>query len=93
MSEVLDHRDPYYSSEDYRKAIDDASREASVSGYFEWNGRFVAALLERGLVLRRINCPDRNSDHILAFPMMAPRPTSGGKPFPYPSYILRVRRN
>ncbi|WP_368507707.1 hypothetical protein [Bradyrhizobium lupini] len=91
---MIEHDDAYYQSEPYGAAINEALQEASydpdVGGGVpnrpeeEFDGRFIAALLERGLVVRKLNPTGSHR-----FPSMAPKPYSGG--FPYPSFIVSIR--
>lgn len=82
----------YYASEAYYSAIDGACTDAGLIddewdlSDDEWDKRFVAALLERGLKLVQLNAVGEKNK---PFPYMAPKPCTGG--FPYPSYIVRVR--
>jgi hypothetical protein len=75
--------DTYYKSSAYTRSIERAIIDSQCGSFGERDKRFVAALLECGLTVRPGaagggRCP----------PTMAPRPVSGG--YPYPSYIVRT---
>lgn len=96
MAEMLNLYHAFYDSSAYRDAVDAACKDASHDGnpadkypnlpLDEWDGRFLAALLERGLGIRQLNSPFVAGK---PFPLMAPQPFSGG--FAYPSYIVSLK--
>ena len=97
MAGMLNCYHSFYDSEEYREAIGgaikDASHDGSPADRFpnlpreEWDGRFIAALLERGLAARHINDPFVEGK---PFPLMAPAPFDNG--YPYPAHIVSLRK-
>lgn len=97
MPGLLNLHHAFYDSAEYRDAIDKACKDASHDGnpadkypnlpLDEFDGRFVAALLESGLGIRALNDAFEPGK---PYPMMAPVPYSGG--FVYPSYIVSLKK-
>ena len=72
-------------NENYKKAIDVASRYAS-SGP-EWNARFELSLLKQGLKI----VSEQPQRHPLNNDLMAPIPVEGEHyTYPYPSWIIEL---
>ena len=81
----ISNYDEYYDSQRYLDAESDAVADAGPYEY-DWDKRYIAALLERGLTVRVVNEPWVRGR---PYPMTAPTPVRRGS-YPYPSLVVRV---